>query len=202
MKIRQLSSYLSVSAITLATTLVSHQPALSQQKSTFVCGTTNEGLPATIVQSPQHGDVPIIVWKSGYFEAGGYDDRTRCNMVTQRFQDFSAQDTLKYFTAGKVNGEPVICVVPSEDSGCNSNRLLFTLKRGSDAQKTLQTIFDIRAGASATLYENSNPTAEDRLYVDFEELVESKAGEGSNADLEPASNTSDLDTSDSDSNLF
>jgi hypothetical protein len=197
MKISQLSSFLSVSAITLATTLVSHNPALSQQKPTFVCGTTNEGEPATIVQSPQHGDVPIIVWKSGYFEAGGYDDRTRCNMVTQRFQDFSAQDTLKYFTAGKVNGEPVICVVPSEDSGCNSDRLLFTLKRGSDAQKTLQTIFDIRAGASATLYENSNPTAQDRLYVDFDKLVESKASEGSNADLEPTS-----DTSNSDSNLF
>lgn len=90
MKISQLSSFLSVSALTLGTTLVSHNRALSQPKSTFVCGTTNEGLPATIVQSPQHGDVPIIVWKSGYFEAGGYDDRTRCNMVTQRFQDFSA----------------------------------------------------------------------------------------------------------------
>lgn len=197
MKISQLSSFLSFSALTLAATLVSHNRALSQQKPAFVCGTTNEGLPATIVQSPQHGDVPIIVWKSGYFEAGGYDDRTRCNMVTRRFQDFSAQDTLKYFTAGKVNGEPVICVVPSEDSGCNSDRLLFTLKPGSDAQKTLQTIFDIRAGASATLYENSNPTAKDRVYVDFEELVESKASEGSNADLEPTS-----DTSNSDSNLF
>ena len=197
MKISQLSSFLSVSAISLATTLVSHNPALSQQKPAFVCGTTNEGLPATIVQSPQHGDVPIIVWKSGYFEAGGYDDRTRCNMVTERFQDFSAQDTLKYFTAGKINGEPVICVVPSEDSGCNSDRLLFTLKPGSDAQETLQTIFDIRAGASATLYENSNPTAKDRVYVDFDKLVESKASEGSNADLEPTS-----DTSNSDSNLF
>ncbi len=186
MKFPKLASFLSVSAITLATTLISSSPSFSQQRN-FFCGIA-EGSPATIVQSPRHGNVPIIIWDSGYFQAGGYDDQTRCNIVSNKFQYFYDQGSLKYFTAGRVNREPVICAVPSKGVACNRDTLLFTLKRESDPEATLQRLFAVRRGVtSQTLHENNNVSAQNRTYVDFEDFLEKKANaeSGINQDLSP-----------------
>ena len=181
MKLFGLTSILSLSAVTLAATLGSSKPAYSQQ-TTFVCG-TNEGFPATIVKTPQHGDVTIITWNSGFFESSGFDDKARCDVVSQKFQDFHNQGSLKYFTAGSANQQPVICAVPSTNSPCNSESQLFTLKPDSNAEETLQKLFGIRRGASKEgLYENNNVSAEDRTYLSFEEVLENKANQTNDAD--------------------
>lgn len=180
MKLAKFLSCLSVSAVTLATTLISNRPSFSQQRSFFCEENWDNGSPATVVQSPQHGTVPIIIWNSGFFASGGYDNQTRCDIVSQKFQNFDAQGTLKFFTSGRVNRQPVICVVPYREAPCNSNSLLFTLKPKSNAQETLQKLFDIRSGASnQALEETYNVRAGDRLYVDFEEFLEKKANTGS-----------------------
>ncbi|MEM9275691.1 MAG: COP23 domain-containing protein [Cyanobacteria bacterium P01_F01_bin.143] len=187
MKFSKFVSFLSVSAMTLATTLISSRPSFSQEAS-FFCG-TEDGHPATIVRSPNYGNVPIIVWSSGYFESGGYDNQTRCDIVSNKFQYFSDRDTLEHLTAGKVNRQPVICAVASKSSPCNSDSLLFTLKQGTDPEDTLQQLFDVRRGVrGATLNENSNVTAQDRIYVNFEEFLEKKANEESGISSEASSN--------------
>lgn len=182
MKIQQIGSYLSASAITLTTTLVFSTPTLSQQP-TFFCG-VKDGSPATIVQSPQHGDIPLIVWNSSAFEAAGYDNQTRCDMVSGKFQNFETQGTLKFFTTGTVNKQPVICAIASKDAPCNGDSQLFTLKPGSDPGKTLKNLFDLRAGATNEVLEET----EARVYIDFEKLLEDKAKEKDDALLEPTSN--------------
>lgn len=201
MKFPKLASFLSFSAITLATTLISSSPSFSQQRN-FFCGIA-DGSPATIVTSPQYGDVPIIIWDSGYFQAGGYDDQTRCNIVSNKFQNFYDRGTLKFFTAGRVNREPVICAVPSWTVACNRDTLLFTLKRESDPQATLQRLFDVRRGVtSQTLHENNNVRAQDRIYVNFEEFLEKKANaeSGINQNLSPI-NSSPNNNQNSDDSL-
>jgi hypothetical protein len=182
MKIRQIGSYLSGSAITLSTTLIFSTPTLSQQPN-FFCG-VKEGFPATIVQSPQHGDIPLIVWNSSAFEASGYDNQTRCDMVSEKFQNFETQGTLKFFTTGTVNKQPVICAIASQDAPCNGDSQLFTLKPESDPGKTLKNLFDIRSGATNEALEET----EARVYIDFEKLLEEKAQAKDNTPLEPASN--------------
>jgi hypothetical protein len=178
MKLLSLTSVLGCSAVTLATILIPNEPASSQQATTtFVCG-TNQGSPATIVQTSQHGDVPIITWNSGFFEGSGFDNQTRCDLVSKKFQDFYNQGNLKYFTAGSANKQPIVCVVPSTDSPCNSDSQLFTLKPESNAEETLKQLFDIRKGASPEgLNENNNVSANDRTYLSFEEVLQNKANE-------------------------
>lgn len=178
MKLRSLNSVLSFSAVTLATTVISSSPASSQQ-ATFVCGTSTEGDPATMVQTSKHGEVTIITWNSGFFENSGFDNQTRCDMVSKKFQEFHSQGSLKYFTAGSANKQPIICAVPSMTSPCNSDSQLFTLKPGSDAEDTLQKLFGLRRGATNEgLYENNNVSAKDRTYLSFEEVLDNKANEG------------------------
>lgn len=200
MKFLSLTSVLSLSAVTVATALGLSKPAFSQQ-ATFVCG-TNEGSPATIVQTPEHGDVTIITWSSGFFEGSGFNNQTRCDMVSKKFQDFHNQGSLKYFTAGSANKQPVICAVPSMDSPCNSDSQLFTLKPESNAEDTLQKLFGVRRGASQEgLYENNNVSANDRTYLSFEEVLENKA-DGVNAPVQESSSVNESQEADSDDFIF
>ena len=67
MKIPAAAYVLTVSTVTVSSILFSPSSALSQQP-TFECGTNPDGLPATIVKSPKHGDIPIITWNSGFFK--------------------------------------------------------------------------------------------------------------------------------------
>lgn len=189
MKIPTSASVLTAFSVTVCTILFSHGSAVSQ-KPTFVCGTSKDGLPATIVQSPQHGDVAFITWNSGFFKDGGFDDQKRCNIVSEKMQKYYDQGTLKYFIAGKVNRQPAICVVPSkkDDSFCNNDTLLFTLKPGSNAEETVQRLFDMKSGAGGEgLYENNNVSASERTYISFEEALERKANEGTVSNQEASS---------------
>lgn len=200
MKLFGLTSVLSLSAVTLATTLLSNKPAFSQQ-ATFACG-TNEGSPATIVQTSEHGDVTIITWNSGFFEGSGFDNQTRCDMVSKKFQDFHNQGSLKYFTAGSANKQPIICAVQSMNSPCNSDSQLFTLKPESNAEETLQKLFGIRRGASQEgLYENNNVSANDRTYLSFEEVLENKANQ-TNDTAQDASSIGESQEASSDDFIF
>lgn len=190
------ASVLTLFSLTVGTILFSHGSAVSQ-KPTFICGTSKDGLPATIVQSPKHGEVALITWNSGFFKEGGFDDQTRCNIVSEKMQKYYDQDTLKYFVAGKVNRQPAICVVSSEESPCNNDSLLFTLKPGSNAEETVQRLFDMKSGASGEgLYENTNVSAGERTYISFEEALERKAnGEtGKNQDTNSIESQNSVDS--------
>ena len=179
MKIRQLKSFLSLTAITLTGTLLPNTPAFSQTKN-FFCGTSPDGSLATMVQSPQHGDITIIKWSSNHFKAGGYDNQTRCNIVSQRFQKHHSQGTLNYIIDGKVNRYPVICVVSSQNDACNSNNILWTLKRGDNSQEKLQKLFDIRSGGTGLhINETFGVKSGQRISVDFEKFLEKKVQENS-----------------------
>jgi hypothetical protein len=185
MKLLSLTSVLSLSAVTLATTLMSSRPASSQQAS-FICGTNTEGFPATIVKTQRYGDVTIINWNSGFFEDSGFDNQTRCDMVSKKFQDFYNQGSLKYFTAGSANKQPIICAVPSTNSPCNSNSQLFTLKPESNAEETIERLFDIRNSSGAKpnpLDETNGVLANKRNYFSFEEVLKNKANENESVSL-------------------
>jgi hypothetical protein len=144
-------------------------PAEANPNSSFSCGSA-AGVPATIVDHPQHGTVTLIRWVSDYFEASGYDPQTRCDLVSQRFQTYKEQGTLQYLTTGIMNRQNVICV--SSRNGGECEGLLFTLKPFSDPTQTLKDLTNLRASAGQAPALSETP---DRLYVNFEDFVREKA---------------------------
>jgi len=167
-------SFFGAVALTVSSALVSASPARSQG-STFACDVSS-GTPATVVQSPEHGTVKIIEWKTTEF-GSEFDPKNRCEIVSEKFQKYAQAGTLKYFTTGSVDGSPVICAVASQSSPCNRESMLYTLKKGSNASETLKQLLDVRSGASGT---SLNETSS-RVYVDFEQVVEAKAQQGQTA---------------------
>jgi hypothetical protein len=129
----------------------------------FYCGKDRYSRPTTFA-STSGGTLPIVRWVSQYFAASGYDPETRCQEVSGRFDLFYKQGRLNYVTTGIVNRLPVVCVASQIGGPCTG--VLFTLKPDENASRVIQQLFDVRAGASGSLYES-----ESRQYVDMKQYV-------------------------------
>ncbi len=129
----------------------------------FYCGKDYHGRPTTLVSTPG-GVLPIVRWVSDYFNPSGYDPGTRCQEVSNRFDLFYRQGRLNYVTTGIVNRLPVVCVASEMGGPCTG--VLFTLKPNEDASRVIQQLFDVRAGASGSLYES-----ESRQYIDVNRYI-------------------------------
>lgn len=137
---------------------------------TFSCQMAG-GVPATVAHTPG-GQRTVIRWVSGYFSGSGYTPLTRCQEVSERFQNYMNQGLLNYITTGYMNNQPVVCVTSSNGGGCQG--LLFTLKSGENASRVLQQLFDVKAGAAGPLNESSQ-----RVYINVNEMLGTRsAGDG------------------------
>jgi hypothetical protein len=80
--------------------------AAKAQNSVFYCGTDGE-IPTTMASTSQD-EVPVIRWVSDYFADSGWTPQARCEEVSQRFQTYHQNGSLKFLTTGRMNGQPVV----------------------------------------------------------------------------------------------
>jgi Circadian oscillating protein COP23 len=116
----------------------------------FSCG-TNQGVPATVVQTSR-GNITVIRWVSNVF-GEQYGPEYRCRVVSAKFQQFHKDGQLNYLTTGVSNGQSVVCVASSKGGPCSG--VLFTLKPGSDPQSTLARLMNVRVQAGPALNEST-----------------------------------------------
>lgn len=168
MNTRSLASFFTTAALTLTAVAVFQSPSKASGTS-FHCGVwltgPNAGVPVTFARTPV-GAIPIINWVSNQFSDSGYTPERRCQEVSGRFQSAYNQGTLNYITTGYKNGQPVVCTSSSNGGQCSM--VLFTLKPGSDASRTVQQLFDIRNLAAGALYESED----DEVYLDMNAFLE------------------------------
>ena len=157
--------------IVLSAIATSIQSSYAEQK--FAC---DESQLSTSVQS-HWGELPMIRWSDGSF-APPYTPIERCREVTERFNTFHNNGTLKYMSTGTINSYPVICVAGYEGGDCLPEGLLITLKQGSDPNIALKRILDRRIWATSESVqlnsENENglvSEVEGKVYVDVESLL-------------------------------
>ncbi|MGA7934325.1 MAG: COP23 domain-containing protein [Kovacikia sp.] len=129
----------------------------------FFCDRDRHNRPTTFAAT-SGGTLPIVRWVSHYFAQSGYDPETRCQEVSGRFDLFYRQGRLNYVTTGIVNRLPVVCVASQIGGPCTG--VLFTLKPDENASRVIQQLFDVRAGASGSLYES-----ESRQYIDIKQYM-------------------------------
>lgn len=138
----------------------------------FLCDTSGS-IPKTVARNSSGRTLTVINWVSEYFSGSGYDSVTRCQEVSARFQKARNNGSLDYITAGIVNGYPVVCTTTPGGS-CNSQNVLFTLKRNANAAVVLQRLFDVRDSAGPALYESSG-----RTYINLNPTLDAlESGEG------------------------
>lgn len=167
MKLRLLKAFFAVGVVMSGVTTTINQPSQAQG-TTFYCG-VSAGIPSTLANTPR-GTVVVIKWVSTHFSRGGYNPQRRCQEVSSRFQRHYNQGNLNFITAGYLNNQPAICA-GNGGIPCTSQKLLFTLKPGQNAARTIQQLFNIRTGAAGPLYESSN-TSRSKSVVDMNKFLQ------------------------------
>lgn len=114
----------------------------------FWCHTQAGQYPTTMYQSANGEWEPWIRWASHHFTGSGYDPLTRCREVSGRMETYRRNRQLYYITAGRMNGENVICTASQVNGRCEN--LIYTLRPGADVIQTLQTFMAWREGQAAT----------------------------------------------------
>lgn len=174
MKLGKIASIVAVSTVICAA--ASGSATAAEQR--FACGQSG-GIPATMAKTSR-GPVPVIKWTSGYFSNSGYSPLRRCQIVSDKFQQYFETGELNYLTTGRVNRQNVVCVAKAEKANCSG--VLFTLKPGSNPGRTLQRLMDVRLRASGPLNETYG-----RVYINMEQfLSEAPVDQEAVIDSEPA----------------
>lgn len=139
---RQLLTVLA-GAIAIGSLALSAKPSKSQSTSGFTCDASS-GSPATVYQNRQGAREVWINWVSGHFTESGYDPITRCREVSGRLETYRQNKQLKFVTVGYMNGQRVICTASQVNGRCEG--LIYTLKPGQDAVRTLYQFMGLREG--------------------------------------------------------
>lgn len=160
-------------AIALSSLIMGKEPAQSQTASAFYCGMAANGLPATIYRNRDGRTEPWIVWRSDFFSDAGYNPEERCRQVSARLESYRSNRQLTFITVGTMNGENVICTASRINGRCEN--LIFTLKPGQDAIRTLNTFLAWREGQAGapSLFESSGTN---NRYIDVRERLGEDSG--------------------------
>ncbi len=168
MKLPSIKAFVAAGVVAFGVTTTINKPSQAQS-TTFYCG-VSAGIPSTLANTPR-GTVVVIRWVSQHFSRAGYDPTTRCQEVSSRFQRHYNQGNLNFITAGYLNNQPAICA-GNGGIPCTSEKLLFTLKPGQNAARTIQQLFNIRTGASGPLYESTNGSSSKSAVVDMNKFLQ------------------------------
>ncbi|MEA5552574.1 COP23 domain-containing protein [Anabaena cylindrica UHCC 0172] len=165
-------------AIALGTTVALHQPSYAQAQG-FYCDRST-GVPVTVYQNSQGITEPWIKWTSNHFRYSGYDPLTRCQEVSGRLETYRRNKQLKLITVGRMNGQNVVCTASQVNGRCEG--LIFTLKRGQDAVKTLTNLLAWREGQAGIRSLSESGAAP---YID----VSGRLGENAESTTQPTTPT-------------
>ncbi len=183
MKMRSVTKILTAGAIALSATAIIQQPG-SAQATGFKCETGHDGSPTVYAETPG-GDRPIIVFEDNTYP--GWPPARRCGAVAERFKKFARDENgnwtgkIGLLTVGYVNDLPVICAVHYEDTPCNNQTLLLTLRPGYDAAKIVYQLFNVR-------YNGGGPvpnSGDNRLVLNFEDFLNSRPVENVDSSSSP-----------------
>lgn len=120
----------------------------------------NEADKLSTVAHTERGVIELIVWESNYF-GSNWSPARRCETVSQRFQQFSDQQLLRFVSTGSLNNYNVICI--SEKAGnCLTQGLLLTLEQNDKPTHVLRQLFN---------YRTSIHRGPQKVIIDFERLL-------------------------------
>jgi hypothetical protein len=160
-----------IAAVTLSALALNPQSAKAQATGYF-CGTSSKGFPATIAKTSKGAEVAMIQFKHQQFSESGYTPERRCKEVSQRFDNLNRQGLLRlsYITTGRKNGYNIVCVAREQGAPCISEGILFTLRQGSDPNRTLKELMEWAKFQTGPLNETTS-----RAYFSIDEILETAA---------------------------
>lgn len=164
-------------ALAVGATVINSQSSQASANNTYYCAQLN-GTWNTFVNTPR-GKVKLINWVKTHSE--NWTPRNRCVAVSERFQRFLDEGTLKYIRTGVVKEQPVICVANVRGGNCPDENVLITFKPDTDPETVLIQLIDFRrsvSGQTIVLSENDAGFYKDgEFYVNMDKFLQAVPAE-------------------------
>lgn len=151
MKLSLFGQILGIIALTLDYTVTTQNISYAQTDK-FFCS-MNGGIPTTLVRTAR-GNIPMIRWVNASFPPP-WVPRQRCEEISTRFQHFYNEGTLNFLRAGRLRGQPVLCVASTEGGPCVTDGVLVTFMPGTNPQDVLQQLLNYRSATGGQYIELS-----------------------------------------------
>lgn len=124
-------------ASAITATAFSHSVQAQTQKG-FVCD-NNSDVPTTTYYNSQGASEPWIKWVSEHFSEAEWTPQARCEIVSERLEQYRQEGKLKYVTLGIENEQQIICVASRDNGPCEG--IVYTLKPEQDGIYALNNLF-------------------------------------------------------------
>lgn len=149
-----------LAAITLASGAIAIAVTPSQAQERFYCDLEQISTAVNTLRGP----IPLIRWSDRSFPPP-FTPEQRCQVVSERFQKFDNNGTLKYIKADTIDSLPVLCVAAYKGGSCLPDGLLVTFKPGTDANNVLVQILDRRVWAAGDPIQLSSNTPDSETVI-------------------------------------
>lgn len=170
MKIQSIFQALTTGMITLGvfSAVSPSTVAQAQPKKTYFCGQSKNGNWTTFARNYNSRRIPVIYWVK---KLGGYTPKTRCEVISPKFESAYKKGILNYLTSGVERGQPVICATSQYGGPCS--QILFTLKSHKEASSVLQQLINVgyRAGDGG-VFQSGNSSG---VYIDMQRLLRAES---------------------------
>jgi hypothetical protein len=123
-----------ICSVVIVPAILAPLPSYAAPKTTFECRSKVVGdlkKPVTVARRGDRVTEPMITWEDNSF-GDKYTPEKRCQIVSQRLtKAVAASGKLSNLdmTNGLVNSTPVICYITKKGEKCNSENILFSLKK-------------------------------------------------------------------------
>lgn len=156
MKLKKISP-IAVVFIAFGAFLVNATDSKAQNSNTYFCGASEDGTPTTFAQSLTGTQMPIIRWEKEWSEE--YTPQSRCEKVSDNFQQAYENGTLNYLIVGEKNSQSTICASKiygqvQLDDNQECKNYLFTLRNADDPNEVVSQLEKIGSTASTALIQS------------------------------------------------
>ncbi|GAB1542591.1 hypothetical protein NUACC21_52650 [Scytonema sp. NUACC21] len=167
MKAKLFANMLAASAIALISIATVNRTSYAQTTMYF-CALNKDGIPTTYARTATGKKIAVIMWVRDWIHK--YSPKSRCELVSARFQQASQEGVLNYLTTGFMNGQKVLCAASRYGDTCS--HLLLTLRPEDNASQVIENLRQMGYTASGPIIQSGD--ASPHVYVDLNQLLREK----------------------------
>ncbi|MDJ0510897.1 MAG: COP23 domain-containing protein [Crocosphaera sp.] len=118
------------------------------------------------------GKRAIIRWVKSWHNSGTWTPQTRCQTVSEKFQEAYNNGSLQYIANGWQNNQPVICTARQKGGDCVTT--LMTLRTEDDPIVVTKDMVELLNGRGTGVIRHSSSDAKLQQYyqIDFQKFLE------------------------------
>jgi hypothetical protein len=155
--------------------------AVSVVKKSVFCGNemkSGKSIPVTILRLEDGSQIPIIFWKSTFFDSLGKKPKIRCDEASRKLNEYPYKTWPKYFRTDTYKGQVVLCAVTNTKQYCEESDIITYFPPEVNKREALNALLDLSLNQRSKSIYLSNGVLffnNKEYFIDIEALIKNKS---------------------------